>query len=115
MSQAGALRPFDDDEAVQWGRVGHWYARRPKNASFLVIMCVCVCVCSTQTAAVRKLRRDFKSGSISAEDYERAIDRQISYAIGVQVRSPIRFEIRVGNYMMGKGQHHQRARFLRLI
>ncbi|CAN0105875.1 unnamed protein product [Ascophyllum nodosum] len=37
-----------------------------------------------QTAAVRKLRRDFKSGSISAEDYERAIDRQISYAIGVQ-------------------------------
>ncbi|CBN73953.1 5-methyltetrahydropteroyltriglutamate--homocysteine S-methyltransferase [Ectocarpus siliculosus] len=37
-----------------------------------------------QTAAVRKLRREFKSGALSAEDYERAIDQQISYAIGIQ-------------------------------
>ncbi|CAN0165448.1 unnamed protein product, partial [Scytosiphon promiscuus] len=37
-----------------------------------------------QTAAVRKLRRQFKSGTLSAEEYERAIDQQISYAIGIQ-------------------------------
>lgn len=33
---------------------------------------------------MRKLRREFKSGALSAEDYERAIDQQISYAIGIQ-------------------------------
>lgn len=37
-----------------------------------------------KTAAVRKLRRQFKSGALSAEEYERAIDQQISYAIGIQ-------------------------------
>lgn len=37
-----------------------------------------------QTAAVRKLRREFKSGAMSQVDYEKAIDQQIAYAIGIQ-------------------------------
>lgn len=46
----------------------------------------------TQTAAVRKLRRDFKSGALSSADYEKAIDQQIAFAIGVQART-IRIKI----------------------
>ncbi|CAN0380471.1 unnamed protein product, partial [Laminaria digitata] len=37
-----------------------------------------------QTAAVRKLRREFKAGTLSGDAYERAIDQQISFAIGIQ-------------------------------
>ncbi len=44
----------------------------------------CSFVHPIKTAAVRKLRRQFKSGALSAEEYERAIDQQISYAIGIQ-------------------------------
>lgn len=36
---------------------------------------------------MRKLRREFKGGKLSAQDYERAIDQQISYAIGIQVKN----------------------------
>ncbi|GJD12696.1 5-methyltetrahydropteroyltriglutamate--homocysteine methyltransferase [Galdieria sulphuraria] len=37
-----------------------------------------------QTPAVRKLRLQYKKGQVSEEEYQRQIDRHISFAIGVQ-------------------------------
>eukprot|EP00871_Galdieria_phlegrea_P001567 jgi/Galph1/2410/GphlegSOOS_G1053.1 len=37
-----------------------------------------------QTPAVRKLRLSYKKGQVSEEEYQRQIDRHISFAIGVQ-------------------------------
>jgi len=37
-----------------------------------------------QTAAVRRLRTQWKKGTLTKEEYEAAIDQQIAYAIGIQ-------------------------------
>ncbi len=38
-----------------------------------------------QTTQIRAMRLLYKQGKISAQEYESLVDRQIAYAVGVQV------------------------------
>ena len=40
-----------------------------------------------QTAEVRRLRTQYKKGTINEQEYKSQIDRHIAYAIGAQVQS----------------------------
>lgn len=75
---------MDGITATDLNRREPFQTRRPQQLLNLPILPTTTIGSFPQTGPIRALRKQFKSGSISQEDYETQIDQQIAYNIGIQ-------------------------------
>jgi len=71
-------------QAGDFERVEPFQERRKKQLQGLPSLPTTTIGSFPQTAEIRKLRAQWKKGTISTADYEKAIDQQIAFCIGIQ-------------------------------